>query len=278
MGKRFFRKGYEFYKIFTHNEEGERTGPHSSPATPEAAAERAEPRQRTGNPASVPAVGGNKTGGTNDADMRDGSDRSDGSDSTVADDYDHLKNSEWNEIKNHFLFNCIVEYLINVHFEKYLKSNGTNIIDTEYWNNPNINSNIRYSPKKLNDTPPPANTFPQEVSLLPTPKMSDLDAYIDLFDSHIYSIPITMDFKNRLKRAATQANQPPVNQPPVEKTSQQGPETPNNPLSDPSVVDTANKMQVQGKKDPPTSPLRREELQYDTQQQDPPPPEPEPQT
>ena len=210
LGKRFFRKGYEFYKIFTHNEEGERTGPHSSPATPEAAAARAEPRQRTGNPASVPAVGGNKTGGTNDADMRDGSDRSDGSDSTVADDYDHLKNSEWNEIKNHFLFNCIVEYLINVHFEKYLKSNGTDIdiINTEYWNNPNIDSNIQYSPKKLNDTPPTANTFSQEVSLLPTPKMSDLDAYIDLFDSHIYSIPITMDFKNRFKRAATQANQP----------------------------------------------------------------------
>ena len=201
LGKRFFRKGYEFYKIFTHNDEAV---PHSPPQTPAAAAERAGPRQRIGNPQSMPAVGGNKTGGMNDGDS------SDGSASTVADDYDHLKNSEWNEIKNHFLFNCIVEYLINVHFEKYLKSNGTDIdiIDTEYWNNLNIDSNIQYSPKKLNDTPPTANTFSQEVSLLPTPKMSDLDAYIDLFDSHIYSIPITMDFKIRFKRDATQANEP----------------------------------------------------------------------
>tara|TARA_B100000427_G_scaffold314483_1_gene307683 strand:- start:3473 stop:7450 length:3978 start_codon:yes stop_codon:yes gene_type:complete len=279
LGKRFFRKGYEFYKMFTLNED-EGTVPlnegrvqHPPPGTPEDAARRAGPRRRTGNPASMPAVGGNKTGGMNDDDMRDGSDSSDGSDSTVADDYDHLKNSEWNEIKNHFLFNCIVEYLINVHFEKYLKSNGTDIdiINTEYWNNPNIDSNIQYSPKKLNDTPPPANTFSQEVSLLPTPKMSDLDAYIDLFDSHIYSIPITMDFKSRFKRDATQANkspvnQPPVNQPPVDNTSEKGSGTPNYKNKDqPVPMDTVDKKiqeEESVKKDPPDSPLRKGELEF----------------
>ena len=38
--------------------------------------------------------------------------------------YESLKDPEWSQIQNHFLFNRIVEYLINIHFEKYLEDNG----------------------------------------------------------------------------------------------------------------------------------------------------------
>ena len=114
--------------------------------------------------------------------------------------YESLKDPEWSQIQNHFLFNRIVEYLINIHFEKYLEDNGedakitkdyisTNSMDNYTTSNESYDSlkNESYDSLKNNLLNP---TF------VPIPQMSDLYRYMDLFNSHIYSIPITRDCPN----------------------------------------------------------------------------------
>jgi len=95
-----------------------------------------------------------------------------------------LKISEWNEINNHFLFNCIVEYLMNIHFDLYLES-GDGLINKDYFTKIPENY-IVYNNLGVYDVD-------TNYDFIPIPIMSDLNTYIDPFNSHIYSIPITLD-------------------------------------------------------------------------------------
>ena len=70
-----------------------------------------------------------------------------------------------------------------------------------------------------------------------------------------------MDFKNIFNRDATIANRAPVNQPPVDNTSEKGSGTPKNPNKDTSAMDTVDKKIQEGvqegdlvKKDPQDPP------------------------
>ena len=176
LGKSFFRKGYEIYNYCILGEEGQ-------------------------EPMDVSTVGGNLSmvGGASG---------------------DPLKESEWRKIGNHFLFNCIVEYLINIHFEKYLEDAAGATITKDY-----IKDSIPVSPRFYNSSEYDSSEYvdnfdaflqetrrtmmedekaalfgdvPQEYIdyeiQTPIPQLSDLNMYCDLFNSSIYSLPITKDF------------------------------------------------------------------------------------
>tara|TARA_B100001769_G_scaffold274982_1_gene275093 strand:- start:1686 stop:5537 length:3852 start_codon:yes stop_codon:yes gene_type:complete len=188
LGKRFFRKGYEFYNYYTSG--------------------AVEPMDES-------TVGGNLSmvGGAS---------------------LDPLKESEWSEIENHFLFNCIVEYLINIHFEKYLEDNGNSpTITNNYFSGFNFtNSKFSkglYNSKEYVDSALRARRMNESLMFMgsqfaesraaaryidiidtidtinpytPIPKLSDLNMYIDLFDSSIYSFPVTKDLHITIINAA----------------------------------------------------------------------------
>jgi len=147
---------------------------------------------------------------------------------------DPLKESEWSEIENHFLFNCIVEYLINIHFEKYLEDNGNSpTITNNYFSGFNFtNSKFSkglYNSKEYVDSALRARRMNESLMFMgsqfaesraaaryidiidtidtinpytPIPKLSDLNMYIDLFDSSIYSFPVTKDLHITIINAA----------------------------------------------------------------------------
>jgi hypothetical protein len=174
LGKSFFRKGYEIYNYCISG----------------------------GETMDVSTVGGNLSmvGGASG---------------------DPLKESEWREIRNHFLFNCIVEYLINIHFEKYLEdASGATITQDYIPVSPGLYNYSEYNSSEY-DSSEYVDNFDaflqetrrtmmedEEAALLgdvpqeyidyeiqtPIPQLSDLNMYFDLFNSSIYSLPITKDF------------------------------------------------------------------------------------
>ena len=119
-----------------------------------------------------------------------------------------LKISEWNEIENHFLFNCIVEYLINIHFDLYLKSVDGRGVDQNYFTPiPNALYTARQSNSYITDD----YDF-NSTKYIPIPIMSDLNIYIDPFNSHIYSIPVTLDCEENTYTVAQTLNMENVSQ------------------------------------------------------------------
>jgi len=197
LGKRFFRKGYEIYNYCISG---------------------VEPMNTSTEGGNLSMVGGASG--------------------------DPLKEIEWITIKNHFLFNCIVEYLINIHFEKYFLEyhkkfttitkdyipdyiplprgfyNSDGYDSTEYVDH--FHEFLEETRRIMMENRGEASAFgdvPQEYidyeiqtpipPIPPIPKLSDFNMYMDLFDSPIYSFPITKDFKDFIKNAFQSPTQSP---------------------------------------------------------------------
>ena len=234
LGKRFFRKGYEFYNYYTSG--------------------AVEPMDES-------TVGGNLSmvGGAS---------------------LDPLKESEWSEIENHFLFNCIVEYLINIHFEKYLEDNGNSpTITNNYFSGFNFtNSKFSkglYNSKEYVDSALRARRMNESLMFMgsqfaesraaaryidiidtidtinpytPIPKLSDLNMYIDLFNSSIYSFPVTKDLHITIINAAKEqilSIEDDTSPSPLKKArSDKPPETPQPTEGPPAVPVTDSQMDL----------------------------------
>lgn len=279
LGKSFFRKGYEIYNYCILGEEGQ-------------------------EPIDVSTVGGNLSmvGGASG---------------------DPLKESEWRKIGNHFLFNCIVEYLINIHFEKYLEDAARATITKDY-----IKDSIPVSPRFYNSSEYDSSEYvdnfdaflqethrtmmedekaalfgdvPQEYIdyeiQTPIPQLSDLNMYCDLFNSSIYSLPITKDFsaiiisnaqtqiQQKTAESAAEESAPAAEEsaPAEESVAEGSPQkrqriiTPQQQVSQVAAVTNTQEQLRVVRGDPsssePSSPLRRGALEYS--QYSPPPPEPE---
>jgi len=188
LGKRFFRKGYEIYNYCISG------------------VEQMDTSTEGGNLSMVGGASG-----------------------------DPLKEIEWRTIKNHFLFNCIVEYLINIHFEKYFLEyhkrfatitedyiqysihlsrgfyNSSGYDSKEYVDHfdefLNEKSRImmenRREASAFGDVPQEYIDYEIQTPIPPIPKLSDLNMYMDLFDSPIYSFPITKDFSKNAFQSPT---------------------------------------------------------------------------
>ena len=263
LGKRFFRKGYEFYNYYTSG--------------------AVEPMDES-------TVGGNLSmvGGAS---------------------LDPLKESEWSEIENHFLFNCIVEYLINIHFEKYLEDNGNSpTITNNYFSGFNFtNSKFSkglYNSKEYVDSALRARRMNESLMFMgsqfaessaaaryidiidtidtinpytPIPKLSDLNMYIDLFDSSIYSFPVTKDLHITIINAAKEQIEQRLSiegdiSPPLKKarSDTSPPETPQLTEGPLAVPVTDSQAPPQPPAQPPQSPAQprvidMDELLEDTQ-------------
>ena len=151
---------------------------------------------------------------------------------------DPLKEIEWRTIKNHFLFNCIVEYLINIHFEKYFLEYHKELatitkdyipdyipLQRGFYNSSRYDSKeyVDHFREFLEETRRIMMENREEASatfgnvqeyidyeiqtpippIPPIPKLSDFDMYMDLFDSPIYSFPITKDFSKNVLQSPT---------------------------------------------------------------------------
>ena len=194
LGKRFFRKGYEIYNYCISG---------------------VEPMNTSTEGGNLSMVGGASG--------------------------DPLKEIEWITIKNHFLFNCIVEYLINIHFEKYFLEyhkkfttitkdyipdyiplprgfyNSDGYDSTEYVDHfhefleetRRIMMENRGEASAFGDVPQEYIDYEIQTPIPPIPKLSDFNMYMDLFDSPIYSFPITKDFKDFIKNAFQSPTQSP---------------------------------------------------------------------
>ena len=258
LGKRFFRKGYEFYNYYTSG--------------------AVEPMDES-------TVGGNLSmvGGAS---------------------LDPLKESEWSEIENHFLFNCIVEYLINIHFEKYLEDNGNSpTITNNYFSGFNFtNSKFSkglYNSKEYVDSALRARRMNESLMFMgsqfaesraaaryidiidtidtinpytPIPKLSDLNMYIDLFDSSIYSFPVTKDLHITIINAAKEQIEQRLSiegdiSPPLKKarSDTSPPETPQLTEGPLAVPVTDSQATPQPPQPPPPRPQPRR-LDFDSQE------------
>ena len=191
LGKRFFRKGYEIYNYCTSG---------------------VEPMDTSTEGGNLSMVGGAPG--------------------------DPLKEIEWITIKNHFLFNCIVEYLINIHFEKYFLEYHKELatitkdyipdsipLPRGFYNSSGYNSKeyVDHFHEFLEETRRIMMENKEEASatfgdvqeyidyeiqtpippIPPIPKLSDFNMYMDLFDSPIYSFPITKDFSKNVLQSPT---------------------------------------------------------------------------
>lgn len=191
LGKRFFRKGYEIYNYCISG---------------------VEPMDMSTEGGNLSMVGGAPG--------------------------DPLKEIEWRTIKNHFLFNCIVEYLINIHFEKYFLEYHKELatitkdyipdyipLQRGFYNSSRYDSKeyVDHFHEFLEETGRIMMENREEASatfgnvqeyidyeiqtpippIPPIPKLSDFDMYMDLFDSPIYSFPITKDFSKNVLQSPT---------------------------------------------------------------------------
>ena len=215
LGKRFFSVGYQIYtsvirqpKVGGMNDGTDddtvvpapapAPAPATPPATPQAPAPATPPATPQATPRTTPLPGSKRqdppkspdadaavpvpvtaTPGAQSAHKKQRLGR------LIQRNHDEsLKISEWNKINNHFLFNCIVEYLMNIHFDLYLES-GDDPINKDYFTKIPENYTVYDNLGVYN--------VDANYDFIPTPRMSDLNTYIDPFNSHIYSIPITLD-------------------------------------------------------------------------------------
>ena len=200
LGKRFFSVGYQIYtsvirqpKVGGMNDDmnddmndesdddtvvpAESTAPATPPATPVSGSKRSDPTKSPDADAAVPVTRSAAQSAHKKPRLK----------RLIQRNHDEsLKISEWNKINNHFLFNCIVEYLMNIHFDLYLESRD-GLINKDYFSTKIPENYTVYNDLGVYEVD-------TNYDFIPIPIMSDLNTYIDPFNSHIYSIPVTLDY------------------------------------------------------------------------------------